>query len=38
MGDDLMGMGDHLDVYITNNAGRTWTGPTVIATPNVYKP
>jgi hypothetical protein len=30
--------GSNLNVYVTNNAGRTWTGPTVIAAPNVFKP
>jgi BNR/Asp-box repeat len=34
----MVPMGDDLYVYITNDAGRTWTGPTVIAAPNVYKP
>ena len=34
----MVPMGDDLDVYITNDAGRRWTGPAVIDAPNVYKP
>jgi hypothetical protein len=30
--------GDDLEVYITKDAGQRWTGPTVIAAPNAYKP
>ncbi len=34
----MVPMGDDLDVYITNDAGRRWAGPAVIDAPNVYKP
>lgn len=30
--------GDDLEVYVTNNAGKTWAGPTAIAAPNAFKP
>ena len=28
----------NLEVYVTNDAGRTWTGPAVIAAPNAQRP
>ena len=30
--------GDNLDVYVTRDAGKTWTGPTAIAAPDAFKP
>ena len=30
--------GSDLEVYVTPDAGRTWTGPTVIAAPNAQRP
>lgn len=30
--------GDDLEIYITDNAGEDWTGPTVIAAPNAARP
>jgi hypothetical protein len=29
---------DSFEVYLTSNAGRTWTGPSVIAAPGAAKP
>jgi hypothetical protein len=29
---------NQLEVYITNDAGQTWTGPAVIPAPNAFKP
>lgn len=34
----MLPRGDNLEVYLTNNAGRTWTGPTVVAAPGASKP
>ncbi|MET7487246.1 sialidase family protein [Streptomyces sp. NPDC005538] len=34
----MLPRGDNLEVYVTNNAGRTWTGPTVVAAPGASKP
>jgi len=34
----LLPRGDNLEVYVTNNAGRTWTGPSVVAAPGASKP
>lgn len=34
----LLPRGDNLEVYITKDAGQTWTGPTVIAAPGAVKP
>ncbi len=30
--------GDNLEVYLTNDSGKTWTGPNVIAAPGADKP
>lgn len=34
----MLPRGNNLEVYITNDAGQTWTGPTVIAAPGAAKP
>lgn len=30
--------GDNMEIYITDNAGKNWTGPTVIAAPDAARP
>jgi hypothetical protein len=34
----MLPRGDDLEVYLTRDAGRTWTGPSVIAAPSAVKP